>query len=122
DHHHPRMHGTGSVYNSRLRSATGLRSPDRVIVYFKLCKEDCGRARHRPRRNNQSGRNLLRGSAGASPSRTSPNLKKSLTLDRPTPLADSHESEIVHAMRFGETASVIADNPISGNESSARRI
>src|SRR5690606_12493760 len=41
-----------------------------------------GRARLRPSRNNQSGRNSLRGSAGASPSRTSLNLKKALAPER----------------------------------------
>src|SRR5690606_12313038 len=56
--------------------------PCRAIAFLKLGEDFCERARLRSSRNNQSGRDLLRGSAGASPSQTLPNLKNALALSR----------------------------------------
>src|SRR5690606_12958405 len=53
---------------------------NRAKILTQPPKDPHGRARLRPSRNNQSGRNSPRGSAGASPSRTSPNLEKALAL------------------------------------------
>src|SRR5690554_426231 len=52
----------------------------RAIAFLKRCQDFHGRARLRPSRNDQNDCSSLRGSAGAPPFQTPPNLKNAFAL------------------------------------------